>query len=102
MALVELNRLRSMRESAAGRLDVLMLELKNSIGMQPEDQLRLRGDFDNLTDPLRPLADATGQALRDRPDLLTARAMETLADARIEQARAAGRPEPVFQRVMSA
>ena len=91
MALVELNRLRSMRESVAGKLDVLMLELKNLTGMQPEDQVRLRGDFNNLTDQLPPLAEATELALRDRPDLLTARALEALAAARLEQARAAGR-----------
>src|SRR5216684_2292666 len=50
MVLVELNRLRSQRESAEGKLEILMLELKNLIGMPPEAPLRLRGDFDHLVD----------------------------------------------------
>ena len=91
MALVELNRLRSMRENVEGKLEVLMLELRNLIGMPPEEPLRLRGDFSNLLDQPAPIAIETERALRERPDLLAMRAMENLAEARIEQARAAGR-----------
>jgi cobalt-zinc-cadmium efflux system outer membrane protein len=91
MALVELNRLRSMRESAEGKLEVTMFELRNLIGLKPEEPLRLRGDFSNLIDQLPPVADATERALRERPDLQALRAAETLAVARIEQARAEGR-----------
>jgi outer membrane protein, heavy metal efflux system len=91
MALVELNRLRSIRESAEGQLEVLMFELRNLIGMKPEEPLRLRGDFNNLIDQLAPVADATERALHERPDLQAFRAAENLAVARIEQARAEGR-----------
>jgi len=91
MALVELNRLRSMRESAEGKLEVTMFELRNLIGMKPEELLRLQGDFGNLIDQLPPVADATERALRERPDLQAFRAAENLAVARIEQARAEGR-----------
>ncbi|MEP6706625.1 MAG: TolC family protein [Pyrinomonadaceae bacterium] len=91
MALVELNRLRSMRENVEGKLAVLMLELRNLIGMPPEEPLRLRGDFSNLVAQPAPIAIETERALRERPDLLAVRAMENLAAARIEQARAAGR-----------
>ena len=91
MVLVELNRLRSQRESAEGKLETLMLDLKNLIGMPPEEPLRLRGDFDHLVDQLPSLTEATDRALRERPDLLGARAMESWADARIEQARSEGR-----------
>lgn len=91
MALVELNRLRSMRENVQGKLEVLMLELRNLIGMPPEEPLRLRGDFGNLLDQPAPIAMETERALRERPDLLAVHAMEDLAEARIEQARAAGR-----------
>jgi len=91
MVLVELNRLRSLRESAEGKLETLMLELKNLIGMPPEEALRLRGDFDHMVDQLPNLTEATDRALRERPDLLGARAMESWADARIEQARSEGR-----------
>ena len=91
MALVELNRLRSMRESAEGKLEVTMFELRNLIGLKPEEPLRLRGDFSDLIDQLPPVADATERALRERPDLQAFRAAESLAVARIAQARAEGR-----------
>ena len=91
MALVELNRLRSIREGVEGKVEVLMLELRNLIGMRPEELLRLRGKFDNLIDQLPPVAEATERALHDRPDLQAFRAAEDLAVARIDQARSEGR-----------
>ncbi len=91
MVLVELNRLRSQRESAEGKLETLILELKNLIGMRPEEPLRLRGDFDHLVDQLPGVVEGTDRALHDRPDLSAGRAVESWADARIEQARAEGR-----------
>ena len=91
MALVELNRLKSMRETVEGTVEVAFLELGNLIGMSPAQPLRLRGDFDHLIDQLPPVAEATAHAIRERPDLQGFRAMENLAGARIEQARAEGR-----------
>jgi len=91
MVLVELNRLRSMRETAEGRAQIEMLELRNLIGMRPEEPLRLRGDFSDVIAPLAALAEATDRALSDRPDLKLAKAAEGFAEARIEQARAEGR-----------
>src|SRR6476661_1875116 len=44
MVLVELNRLRSMRETAEGKTQIEMLELRNLIGMSPDEPVRLRGD----------------------------------------------------------
>src|SRR5262245_5561775 len=91
MTLVELNRLKSMRESAAGKVEVAFLELRNLIGMSPEEPLRLKGDFDHLIDQLLPVAEAAARALRERPDVQAFRANENLAAARIEQARSQGR-----------
>jgi outer membrane protein, heavy metal efflux system len=93
MVLVEVNRLRSMRETSEGKVQIRMLELRNLIGMSPEDPLRLRGDFNQLLEPLQPIAEATSLALSTRPDLAAARAAERLAEAQIEQARAEGRPD---------
>src|SRR5260370_32886711 len=90
MVLVELNRLKSMRESAEGKLETLILELKNVIGVSPEEPLRLRGDFNHLLDQFPSVSEATERALHERPDLLAARALEKWSDARIEQARAEG------------
>ena len=91
MVLVELNRLRSTRETAEGKAQIEMLELRNLIGMTPDEPLRLRGDFNDLITPLSPLAEATERALSERPDLKLAKAAESFAEARIEQARAEGR-----------
>jgi cobalt-zinc-cadmium efflux system outer membrane protein len=91
MVLVEVNRLRSVRETGEGDAQVAMLELRNLMGMLPEEPLRLRGDFGDLIGTLPPLADATESALAHRPDLQVARAAERLADAQLEQARATGR-----------
>ena len=91
MVLVELNRLRSMRETAEGKVQIEMLELRNLIGMTPDEPLRLRGDFTDVMNPLAPLAEATERALSQRPDLKLAGVAESFAGARIEQARAEGR-----------
>lgn len=91
MTLVEVNRLRSTRETEAGKTEISFLELRNLLGMKPEEPLRLRGDFKDSLVPLPPLAEATRAALQTRPDLQAVQAMETLAAAQIEQARAGGR-----------
>ncbi|MFN2516400.1 MAG: TolC family protein [Pyrinomonadaceae bacterium] len=91
MVLVEVNRIRSIRESSEGKVEVSMLELRNLIGMRPEDPLRLRGDLDHAIEPLPSVAMSTEVALRERPDLQAARAVESLAEARIAQARSEGR-----------
>ena len=91
MVLVEVNRLRSTRELNEGKVEIAMLELRNLIGMRPDEPLRLRGDLDRLIEPLPSVAISTETALRDRPDLQAARALEMLAEARIAQARSEGR-----------
>ena len=89
--LVEVNRLQSIRETAEGKVEIAMFELRNMIGMKPENPLRLRGDFAGLIATTPSIADSTERALRERPDLLGARTLEQLASARIEQAKSEGR-----------
>ena len=91
METVELNRLRAMRETAEGKTEIALLELRNLAAIEPEEPLRLKGNFDDLLETMPPLADAIETALRLRPDLQGAKAMEALATARIEQARSEGR-----------
>ena len=91
MTLVEVNRLRSMREIVAGKAEIAFLELRNLLGMKPEEPLRLRGDFKDLLAPLPSVTEITEQALQTRPDLQGVRAIEILSQKQIEQARAAGR-----------
>ena len=89
MVLVEVNRIRSMRESGEGKVEVAMLELRNLMGMRPEEPLRLRGD--HLVEPFPSVVTATEVALRERPDVQAIRTQEALAEARIAQARSEGR-----------
>jgi cobalt-zinc-cadmium efflux system outer membrane protein len=63
------------------------------LGAEPAVPLKLRGDFEGLIDPLPKPTDATARALASRPDLLAARAAESLAESRIEEARASGRAD---------
>jgi len=91
--LVEVNRLRSLREAGRGRAEVALLELRNLMGAEPSASLRLRGDFEGLIDPLPAPAEAAARASAARPDLLAARAAEALAESRIAEARAAGRAD---------
>ncbi|MFZ1700870.1 MAG: TolC family protein [Pyrinomonadaceae bacterium] len=91
MTLVEVNRLRSIRETTSGKTEIAFLELRNLLGMMPEAPLRLRGNFDNLVATLPNLADTTADALLRRPDLAGLRAIEDLANAQIEQTKAQGR-----------
>lgn len=92
MESVELNRIRVMRETAEGAVELRMFELRNLVGMSPEAPLKLRGDFtDLLARPVPPQEIATQVALQTRPDIVGARAVERLSAARIEQAKAEGR-----------
>lgn len=93
MILVEVNRLRSIRENSEGRAEVALLELRNLIGMPPDQVLRLRGDFDKLIEPAARLSEVTERALRERPDLELARSAERLAAAKIAMAQAGGRAD---------
>ncbi|MFN6962194.1 MAG: TolC family protein [Pyrinomonadaceae bacterium] len=90
---VEVNRIRALRETGESAVEQRMLELRNVIGLAPEEPLRLAGSFDDLV--ARPFAvaqaEALERALRTRPDLAGARAVEELAAARRAQARAEGR-----------
>ena len=89
--LVEVNRLHSIRETAEGKVETAMFELRNMIGMEPEEPLRLRGDFDILIVTPPPIPGLLERALRERPDLQGARIMEQLAVAQIEKAKSEGR-----------
>lgn len=87
MLLVELNRLRSLRETAEGKVETTLFELKNLVGMKPESPFRLNGNFENLVDNFPSVEEFVAEALRERPDLQGTRATEKLAVARLNQAR---------------
>ncbi len=91
MILVEVNRIRSLREIEEAKVQIALLELKNLIGMTPEEPLRIRGDLNVSVGPFPSLPVITEVALQERPDLQAARAAEAVAEAAIEQARSTGR-----------
>lgn len=88
---VELNRIRAMRETSESDVELRLLELRNLMGMAPDQPVRLQGGFETLLRSIPPQSPATERALQTRPDLLGARAVERLAAARLDQARAEGR-----------
>lgn len=91
--LVEVNRLRSVREQGRGRVEVALLELRNLVGAEPTEPLKLRGDFEGLIDPLPAPGVAATRAVAERPDINAARSAERLAEARVEEARSRGRAD---------
>ena len=88
---VELNRIRAVRETNEGAAEIRLFELRNLVGMAPEEPLVLKGDLNTLSRTLPPQIGAEQTALRLRPDLLGAIAVEKLAAARVGQARSEGR-----------
>ena len=90
VVLVEVNRIDAMRIGNQSKVELAFLDLKKSLGMQPEASLRLRGEF--VSDPMpQTKVVAITNALASRPDLIAARAAERLAQAQIEQARTEGK-----------
>jgi cobalt-zinc-cadmium efflux system outer membrane protein len=89
LAWVELNKSEAMRIGFESKTEVAMFELKKVIGMSPDEDLRLRGDFQLQQPPT--LSDALRYALVSRPDLTLLRAAEGVAAAQAEQARVEGK-----------
>ena len=91
MEIVELNRIRAMREGAEAAVELRLLELKNLLGLDPKVPFTIRGDLDKMLDPIPPERTSSARAIETRPDVAATRAMEGLAAARSGQARAEGR-----------
>ena len=92
MSIVELNRIRSMRETAVAETEIKLLELRNILGLEPTESLRLKGDFKNLLAKKIPTRkEATEQAIQNRPDLESLRLIIVVGKAKLEQARSESR-----------
>ncbi len=89
---VEVSRIDALRVDFEAKLGVSLLELKSLAGMRPEEDLRLNGTLE--AEALALDQDASLKAaLESRPDLLSARAAERVADARLKLARTDARPD---------
>jgi outer membrane protein, heavy metal efflux system len=91
---VEVDRLRSRRALAEGKLQAALLSLKRLTGITPDEPLRLREELSAplLPEPPPSLATAIELALRQRPDLEFARLNERAAEAGLRLARAQAAP----------
>ncbi|MBK5299139.1 MAG: TolC family protein [Vicinamibacteria bacterium] len=90
---VELRRLDAERALAAGRADVAMVQLKQLLGMGPDEPLVLRQTLESLVTSSAPGAetDRAAKAIAERADVREAVARVALAGARVDQARREGR-----------
>jgi cobalt-zinc-cadmium efflux system outer membrane protein len=89
---VELRRFEAARLFAAGRAEAALAQLKQLLGMFPEEPLLLRETLETLVAGSRAgAAPAMSASIATRPDVREAEVRVTLADARIDQARREGR-----------
>jgi outer membrane protein, heavy metal efflux system len=82
---VEVNRIDAQRVEMEAKAEIAMLELKGLLGMRPDEDLRLKGSLDVLPD--------VESSLEVRPDLVSIRAGENVAAARLRQAETEARPD---------
>ena len=88
---VELRRFEAGRLLAAGRADVAVVQLKQLLGMSPNEPLLLRETLEVLVAGSAESVSASPIAIATRPDVREAEARVTVADARIDQADREGR-----------
>jgi cobalt-zinc-cadmium efflux system outer membrane protein len=87
---VEVNRIDALRVDLDSKLGVALLELKNLVGMKPDEDLRLKGSLETVfSDPEISIQ----RVLESRPDILSLRAAEQLASAKLRQAETEARPD---------
>lgn len=90
---VELRRFEAGRLLAAGRADVAVVQLKQLLGMSPDEPLLLRETLEMLVTGSPGAASMAPVAIATRPDVREAEARVALADARVDQAQREGRPD---------
>jgi outer membrane protein, heavy metal efflux system len=89
---VEVSRIEALRIDYRAKAEVALLALKESVGMQPEELIRLKGSLE-----LAPHGYDQKQllqlALTHRPDLAFQRASEAVASADLRQQKAEAKPD---------
>ena len=88
---VELRRFEAERLLATGRADAAMVQLKQLLGVSPEEPLLLRESLESLVGASTAAAPASPASISARPDVREAEARVAVSDARIDQARREGR-----------
>jgi cobalt-zinc-cadmium efflux system outer membrane protein len=92
---VETNRIESLRIDYRAKAEISMLTLKEAVGMQPEESLRLMGNLEQPAlslDKIQLLQLATDH----RPDLAAQRANEAMANAAVRQHETEAKTDATF------
>jgi cobalt-zinc-cadmium efflux system outer membrane protein len=89
---VEVNRIDALRIDYEAKAEIALLRLKETVGMQPNETLRLKG---SLEQPKMPVEQnqLLQIAMAHRPDLAAQRANEAVALADLRQQQAEARPD---------
>ena len=89
---VEVNRIETMRIDYQAKVEVALLSLKEAVGIDPQEPIRLKGELElgQLTYDQKQLLRL---AIDHRPDLAMQRANEALANAELRSDRATGKPD---------
>jgi cobalt-zinc-cadmium efflux system outer membrane protein len=89
---VEVNRIETMRIDYQAKAEVALLALKEAVGIDPEEPIRLKGELElgTVTYDQKQLLQL---AVDHRPDLAMRRANEALANAELRSDKAKGKPD---------
>ena len=90
---VEVARTEAQRATYRGRATAALFDLRRVAGIEAAELPTLSPDPAPTLDPALVLADLTARALKMRPDLQAARALEQQSNAELELARAEGVPD---------
>ncbi|WP_263359275.1 TolC family protein [Acidicapsa ligni] len=89
---VEVNRIETMRIDYQAKAEIALLGLKEAVGIDPEEPIRLKGELalGSLTYDQKQLLQL---AMEHRPDLAMQHASEALANAELRSDKAIGKPD---------
>ena len=92
---VEVNRIDALRIDFQAKAEIALLKLKEAVGIQPEESIRLKGSLEQELQTLD-VKQLVQLALTHRPDLAAQRANEAMAAADLRQQKAEAKPDAAF------
>ena len=92
---VEVNRIEALRIDYQAKAEIALLALKEAVGIQPEETLRLKGSLEKPAQTFEQ-GELLQLALTHRPDLAAQRANEAVAAADLRQQQAEAKPDATF------
>ena len=92
---VEVNRIESVRIDYQAKIEIALLTLKEAVGMQPEEDLHLKGDLEQPGFALEK-TQLLQLATAHRPDLAAQRANEDMAAAAVHQQQVEAKTDATF------